>query len=176
MKEKKSFIVSHILPLFLHIFSLGIFVKPINHAFLPDCGAFLSLRPSGVPTHSAADLSHGGLFDRESTRVFGFLRFYLDIRNTESTMELYAVTGNKGSRQRIPWATVRYLAFMLIARSPGCPNHVFSFKNLEPLYNKSRLFCFLHESLKIHWNYFSLIFQKVDLSFCYKIYIFGNSW
>lgn len=85
--RKKSFIVSHILPLSLHIFSSGIFAKPINHAFLPDCGAFLYLRPSGVPTHTPADTSHGRPFDRESTQLFGFWRFYLDICNTDSTME-----------------------------------------------------------------------------------------
>lgn len=84
-EEKKFFVVYRILPLSLHIFSSGIFAEPINHAFPPDCGAFLYLRPSGVP--APADTSHGGVFERESTRLFGFLRLYLDICNTESTME-----------------------------------------------------------------------------------------
>lgn len=73
--KSNPFIVSHILPLSLHIFSLGIFAKPINHASLPDRGAFLYLRPSGFPTHSPADTSHAGLFDSKSAPLFRFWAF-----------------------------------------------------------------------------------------------------
>lgn len=87
--------------------------------------------PRGFPL-TPADTSHVGLFDRGSTRLFGFSTLYLDICNTESTVESWVVTGNKGSRGRVAWTTGQYLVCMLMTPSPGCPNHVFSFKNLGP--------------------------------------------
>lgn len=127
----KSFNGANILPLSLHIFSSGIVAKPVNHAFLPDRGAFLNLRPSGFPSHSSRYDSCQTVWQRSHTALW-FLTLYLDICNTESTVESWVVTGNKGSRRRIAWTTGQYLVCMLMTRSPGCPNHVFSFKNLGP--------------------------------------------
>lgn len=87
--------------------------------------------PRGFPL-TPAETSHLGASDRESTRLFGFLTLYLDICNTESTVESRAVTGNKGSRRRTARTAGQYSVCMLMTRSPGCPNHVFSFKNSGP--------------------------------------------
>lgn len=105
--------------------------------FPPDRGAFLHLRPSGFPhSHSSRDVSRPTVWQRVHTTLF-FLSLYLDICNTESTVEGSAATGNEGSRRRIPRSSVQDLVCMLITRSPGCPSHVLSFKNLGPFFNES---------------------------------------
>lgn len=154
-EEEKSFNVAHILPLSLHIFSLGIFAKPVNHAFLPDRGAFLNLRPSGFPSHSSGYDSRRTAWQRIHTALW-FWTLYLDICSTESTVESWVVTGNKGSRGRVAWTTGQYLVCMLMTWSPGCPNHVFSFKNLGPFLTMCTVILYgnLYMHPVIHWNYF----------------------
>lgn len=139
MKNSLIFILAHIL---LYPSLSSSTVEPINDISLPDQGAFLHFAAWG-PKGSSGSYSNLSVCLLDKNIMFyvvlwwNFAFFFCFVFFTfiqQWTVSWQETKGGKKGEYNVTgnWARVQYLLCMLITLPLGCPNHVFSLKNLGP--------------------------------------------